>query len=145
MATLELTSQERSRLKAAAHPLRPVVIIGSRGLSDSVLSEIDNNLTAHELIKVKASGQDRTRREAWLTQICEALACAPVHHIGNTFILFRPKPIVKEQTRAIRDPSQPYTPKKLAAEGLKRTRRGRTVKDKRAGIHRTVLAKRARS
>ncbi len=145
MAKLELNSQQRSRLKAAAHPLRPVVIIGSRGLADSVLAEIDSNLSAHELIKVKASGQDRSSREEWLHHICETLACAPVHHIGNTFILFRPKPIVNEQTRAIRKPSQPHTPKKLAAEGLRRTRRGRTVKDKRAGIQRTLLSKRPKS
>ncbi|HLU14575.1 MAG TPA: YhbY family RNA-binding protein [Burkholderiaceae bacterium] len=130
MAKLDITPHERSALRAAAHPLRPVVLIGAQGLSESVLKEIDLNLNAHELIKVRVAGEDRETREALLASVCEKLACAPVHHLGRTLILYRPRP--KEdtglETRAVRKPSEPYTPKKLAAEGLKRTGRNRTVR-----------------
>ena len=51
---MELTPRERSSLRAAAHPLRPVVLIGDNGLTEAVLKEIDLNLSAHELIKVRA-------------------------------------------------------------------------------------------
>ncbi|WP_195829430.1 YhbY family RNA-binding protein, partial [Bordetella pertussis] len=64
MPILELTSRERSDLRSAAHPLRPVVLIGDNGLTDAVLKEIDLALTAHELIKVRAGGDDREAREA---------------------------------------------------------------------------------
>jgi hypothetical protein len=46
---MELTPRERSALRAAAHPLRPVVLIGDNGLTEAVLKEIDMNLSAHDL------------------------------------------------------------------------------------------------
>jgi len=123
-------------LRAAAHPLRPVVLIGDHGLSDSVLKEIDRNLTAHQLIKVRAGGEDREAREAMLEAICDALSCAPIHHLGKTLIIYRPdpgaaavaakkavpEPATEPATRAQRKPSQPHTPKKQAATGQTRTR-----------------------
>ncbi|CPP40745.1 YhbY family RNA-binding protein [Bordetella pertussis] len=84
MPILELTSRERSDLRSAAHPLRPVVLIGDNGLTDAVLKEIDLALTAHELIKVRAGGDDREAREAMLATICDTLSCAAVHHLGKS-------------------------------------------------------------
>ncbi|MGN6580746.1 MAG: YhbY family RNA-binding protein [Bordetella sp.] len=127
MPILELTSRERSDLRSAAHPLKPVVLIGDKGLSSAVLKEIDLALTAHGLIKVRAGGEDRETRETLLTDICEALSCAPVHHLGKLFILYRPsanKPSPTEHADqaakpAKRKASEPHTPKKMAAEGKK--------------------------
>jgi RNA-binding protein len=126
MPILELTSRERSELRSAAHPLKPVVLIGDKGLSDAVLKEIDLALTAHGLIKVRAGGEDRETRETLLADICEALSCAPVHHLGKTLILYRPSasrpaPAARpaQDQPAKRKASEPHTPKKLAAEGKK--------------------------
>src|SRR3546814_8729501 len=114
MPKLDITSKERSALRAAAHPLRPVVLIGDRGLSDSVLKEIDLNLNAHQLIKIRVGGQERDARDVMLETICDKLSCAPVHHLGKTLIIYRPDaaaiPAHNESTmptRALRDPSQP--------------------------------------
>ncbi|MCC2597365.1 YhbY family RNA-binding protein [Pusillimonas sp. MFBS29] len=135
MPKLEITSQERSALRAAAHPLRPVVLIGDRGLSDSVLKEIDLNLNAHQLIKVRIAGEERDARNAMLETICDSLSCALVHHLGKTLIIYRPdvaaqkaKADAENATRATRKPSEPYTPKKQAAEGVTRTRRSEKAK-----------------
>lgn len=130
MPKLDITSQERSALRARAHPLRPVVLIGDRGLTEPVITEIDRNLTAHELIKVKIGGEERAERQAILETLCDRLSCAPVHHLGKTLILFRPdaKQLKAEQesvnaTRALRKPTEPHTPKKMAAAGINRTRK----------------------
>lgn len=132
MPKLDISSQERSALRAAAHPLRPVVLIGDRGLTESVLKEIDLNLKAHQLIKVRVAGDDREARGTMLDTICDTLGCANVHHLGKTLIIYRPNPdaqasvlpVHKEApTRAVRKPSEPYTPKKLAASGQTITRR----------------------
>lgn len=135
MSKLEITSQERSALRAAAHPLRPVVLIGDRGLSESVLKEIDVHLTAHQLIKIRVSGEDRDARETMLQTICDSLSCAPVHHLGKTLIIYRPDAATvaaeaeaHNATRAQRKPSEPYTPKKQAASGVNRTRKGEIAK-----------------
>lgn len=123
MPILELTSRERSELRSAAHPLSPVVLIGDNGLTDAVLKEIDRALTSHGLIKVRAGGSDRNEREAMLATICETLSCAAVHHLGKMLILFRPlagnvaAAPDEDPTPVRRKPSEPHTPKKLAAEG----------------------------
>ncbi len=132
MPKLDITSQERSALRAAAHPLRPVVLIGDRGLTESVLKEIDLNLKAHQLIKVRVAGDERDARIAMLETICDTLSCATVHHLGKTLIIYRPEPDAKKSvlpvqketpTRAVRKPTEPHTPKKLAATGQTLTRR----------------------
>ena len=51
-------------LRARAHKLEPVVIIGAKGLTDEVLAEIDRALKAHELIKVRAALERDERDEA---------------------------------------------------------------------------------
>ena len=53
MNELILTSAQRQALKARAHDLRPVVLLGAAGLTEMVLREIDRALVSHELIKVK--------------------------------------------------------------------------------------------
>ncbi|MFT0851880.1 YhbY family RNA-binding protein [Achromobacter sp. F4_2707] len=132
MPKIDITSPERRALRAAAHPLRPVVLIGDRGLTESVLKEIDLNLKAHQLIKVRVAGDDRQARVDMLETICEELSCAEVHHLGKTLIIYRPDPDAQAPilaapkeapTRAVRKPSEPYTPKKMAATGQAITRR----------------------
>ncbi|MGE4368183.1 MAG: YhbY family RNA-binding protein [Burkholderiaceae bacterium] len=131
MPKLEITPQQRSELRAAAHPLKPVVLIGEKGLSDAVLKEIEVHLNAHGLIKVRVAGDDRPARVALYDTLCETLSCAPVHHLGKTLIIYRPsekaqkfsKPAVPEPTRAVRKPSEPHTPKKQAAQGVTLTRK----------------------
>ena len=76
-------------LKARAHSLEPVVIIGGKGLTDEVVKEVDRALGAHELIKVRAPAMDRDERERAFKAICERTGAAPVQSIGKVFVLYR--------------------------------------------------------
>jgi RNA-binding protein len=88
---LELKPDQRRELRARAHKLEPVVIVGQHGLTPAVLHEIDVNLTAHELIKVRVFAE-RDVREALLQRICAELDAAPVQHIGKLLVVWRPTP-----------------------------------------------------
>lgn len=88
---LKLSPAERSELRSQAHALNPVVIIGESGLTPAVIKEIDANLNAHGLIKVRVFGDDRDARIQIRDTICEELETAPVQHIGKILVLFRPK------------------------------------------------------
>lgn len=79
-------------LKARAHPLEPVVIIGGKGLTDEVVKEVDRALIAHELIKVRAPSLDREARDAVLKTLCEKTGAAAVQQIGKVLVLFRKNP-----------------------------------------------------
>lgn len=87
-----LTPSERRALKARAHHLQPVVMIGDAGLTPKVLHEIDVNLKSHELIKIRVLGDDRAARAGMVEAICGPLAAAPVQHIGKILVIFRPRP-----------------------------------------------------
>ena len=94
---LTLTPAQRRFLRAQAHALNPVVMIGDSGLTESVLKETNISLKSHELIKVKVASDDRALREAMLSEICDKLNAANVQHIGKTLIIYRPaeKPKLK--------------------------------------------------
>jgi putative YhbY family RNA-binding protein len=87
----KLPSSRRSELRAEAHKLDPVVIIGDKGLTDEVIAEIDRSLRAHELIKVRAASGEREQRDIWLETICERLQAHPVQQIGKVFVIYREK------------------------------------------------------
>ncbi|MDD5249371.1 MAG: ribosome assembly RNA-binding protein YhbY [Rhodocyclaceae bacterium] len=126
---IELTSEQRRALRADAHHLHPLVTVAGKGLSDSVLKEIDRSLAAHELIKVKLQGIERDDSAALLEQICTELHCAPVQRIGNVLILWREKP-AEEKTAAAprRKPKAKPQTKKAAAAALERPRRRTTAR-----------------
>lgn len=88
---LKLTPAERSALRADAHALNPVVIVGEAGLTPSVIKEIDASLNAHGLIKIRVFGDDREARIAMYETICSELDAAPVQHIGKLLVIYRPK------------------------------------------------------
>lgn len=90
--TVALTPRERAALKARAHALEPVVMVGQGGVSDAVVAEIDRALTAHELIKVKLGGADRAARAALADEICARVGAADVQRVGKVLVLWRPRP-----------------------------------------------------
>lgn len=87
--TGKLTTQDILELKARAHHLNPVVMVGRHGLTESVIKETDTALTAHELVKVRVSGDDRAERIAACNALCEAVDAQLVQHIGKLLVLWR--------------------------------------------------------
>jgi putative YhbY family RNA-binding protein len=110
-------------LRAKAHHLLPVVSIGTNGLTASVLHEIDVNLTAHELIKVRVFDDDRDERDRLLARVCADLDAAPVQHLGKTLTLWRPSP----------------APEAGATEA-----KGKTARASRSHVHASANARRRR-
>ena len=119
---MPLTSSRRSELRAQAHKLNPVVLIGDKGLTDEVIAEIDRALKAHELIKVRAGGGERGQRDEWMRAICERTGAQPVQQIGKVLVVYRENPEKELDSR----PSRPVV---RAGNDAKRTerRRSRTV------------------
>jgi RNA-binding protein len=122
----ELSPTQRRALRATAHHLKPVVSISQKGLTPSVLVEIDRCLTAHELIKLRLYGIERDVREALFAEICTALKCASVQHIGNLLVLWRENPkeaATLESAPEKRRKSDPANKKQAAARTEARNRK----------------------
>lgn len=114
MSTL-LTPQERKSLKARAHHLDPVVIIGNAGLTPAVLREIDAALKSRELIKVRVLGEDRDARARVGHEICTVLDASPVQAIGKLLVFHRPRPAETPAQVKVRKPRGPRKSKKQLA------------------------------
>ena len=109
----ELTPAERRALRARAHPLHPVIMVGEAGLTPAIISEIDRALKSLELIKIRVLGDDRNARAAMIEQICAALDASPVQHIGKILVVFRPRPEPAAPQSAPRRGRKPrYRPKR---------------------------------
>ena len=117
--TIQLSPLQRKTLKARAHRLAPVVLIGDKGLTDAVMKEIDVSLKAHELIKIRIASDDRVQREAFLESICEALDAAGVQHIGKILVVYRENPPAPPST-PIPERRKPVRARKPEQTGARR-------------------------
>jgi len=119
MTALTITPQQRKSLKADAHSLSPVVMVGGDGLTPAVIKEAKLAIDHHGLIKVRVFGDDRDARVAIYEELCDKLDAAPVQHIGKLLVLWKPKDIVDEAYANLgRSPKQ--TKKSLQAPRTKR-------------------------
>jgi putative YhbY family RNA-binding protein len=115
---VSLTSAERRALRARAHHLRPVVIIGDAGLTPEVTQEIDVNLKSHELIKIRVLGDERVERKELIEAICTATSAEPVQHIGKILVFYRERPPEEPEKR-------PSRPRRKAVKRTKRSYQSR--------------------
>ena len=104
MPAIQLNPTQRKVHRAAAHHLDPVVAIGNDGLTAAVRKEVDAALNAHGLIKVRVFSDDRETREAMFRELADALAAAPIQHIGKLLVLWRPMPPKEKAGRDDRMP-----------------------------------------
>ena len=84
-----LTSKERAELRSQATALDTTLMVGKGGVTDAVIAEAENQLTARELVKGKVlEGAMMTPREV-LDELCEATGADGVSVIGTKFVMYR--------------------------------------------------------
>ena len=80
---------QQQKLKAQAHSLKPVVLMGEKGLTGNVILEIDLALASHQLIKVKAGSLPKEEKQQIASEITQSTRSELVQIIGNTIVLYR--------------------------------------------------------
>ena len=86
----KLTSVQKKALRKKGYSLKPVVMVGQKGLTEAILAEVDNALNAHELIKVRIRGGDKNKRIEQFAKIEHQLNAEVVNQIGGITVLYRP-------------------------------------------------------
>ena len=87
---MSLTNQQRRKLRSLAHHLKPVVMVGDKGITENILAELDHALEAHELIKVSIAGADKEQRHTLSKALCQNSSAELVQMIGRITVLYRP-------------------------------------------------------
>ena len=84
-----LTGKQRAYLKGLAMDLQPAVYIGKAGITDTVIKEIDDYLTAHKLVKVKVQEGAETQPKEAANVTTAKLNAEYVQSMGRRFVLYR--------------------------------------------------------
>lgn len=84
-----MDTSTRQLLKSKAHHLKPVILLGAKGLTPAVVDETNVALLAHELIKVKINGAEKPDRQAIALNLCQQLNAELIHMIGRVAIIYR--------------------------------------------------------
>ncbi|MBQ4831717.1 ribosome assembly RNA-binding protein YhbY [Pseudoalteromonas sp. MMG010] len=86
---MTLSNKQKQFLKGQAHSLKPVVLLGSNGLTEGVVVEIQSALEIHELIKVKVPTDDRETKKLIFDAIVRETGAVKLQTIGHTIVLYR--------------------------------------------------------
>ena len=84
-----LTQTERKVLKLTSHHLKPVILTGSKGLTEPVHKEIARALHDHELIKIKVSAEDRENRKAMVQEIAKHHGAELIQQVGHVATFYK--------------------------------------------------------
>lgn len=87
---IALTNAQARFLRGQAHGLKAILQIGGKGISATLVAEVDGALEHHELIKVKVAAEDREARNTVVDELARRTDAALVQRIGHTAILYRP-------------------------------------------------------
>ena len=87
---VELTAAQRKQLRTLGHDLHPLVLVGQKGLTDGLVASLDEQLLAHELVKVKVHDSDAVDEAA--TVLAERTGAALVQSIGKVLLFYRAHP-----------------------------------------------------
>ncbi|MCJ8502681.1 ribosome assembly RNA-binding protein YhbY [Desulfatitalea alkaliphila] len=88
---MPLKGAQRKMLRSLAHPLKPVVLVGARGLTEQLIGTVESALNDHELIKVKF-GEFKEEKKHLAEQIATATHGELIGIIGHIAIVYRPHP-----------------------------------------------------
>ena len=84
-----LTSKERAELRAQSNPIETTLMVGKSGVTEAVIAEAENLLTARELVKGKVlEGALMSPREV-SDAICEATGAEGIACVGSKFVIYR--------------------------------------------------------
>ena len=84
-----LTSKERADLRAQANTIDTTLIVGKDGVTENVIAEAENLLTARELVKGKVLETALMSPREVSDEICAATGADGVSCVGNKFVIYR--------------------------------------------------------
>jgi RNA-binding protein len=88
---MQITKTQRKYLRRMANPLKPTVMLGRQGLTEQLLSKINQELDTHELIKLRLL-EHKDQKDQLAQTIVAETGAALVGIIGNVVTLYRPNP-----------------------------------------------------
>ncbi len=122
-----MTSKERAALRAKANPLEPIIQIGKEGISENLISQIDDTLDTRELIKIRVHLETSPEAPKELAQkLAEALEADVIQVIGGVIVLYREadeERIAEKRKKRGRGTEKAKAKKKVKIKGMRQRQR----------------------
>ncbi len=93
-----LTSKQRAKLRGLANPMETILQVGKGGINDPLIKQVDDALTARELIKMRVLETSPESLREIAGKLAEATNSEVVQTIGTRFVLYRrnsKKPVIE--------------------------------------------------
>lgn len=84
-----LNNKQLRHLRGLAHALKPVIMVGEKGLTQAVIDETINALEAHELIKIKVRAEEKDDRQQMIEQLTRKTNSYFIQQVGHIVTLFK--------------------------------------------------------
>jgi len=85
----KLSNNQKKYLRGIAHGLNPMIMIGSNGVTESLMEELEKTLAHHEILKVKMAISDRDDRKKVVQYILDETGALLVQVIGKICVIYR--------------------------------------------------------
>jgi RNA-binding protein len=128
-----MTSKERAALRAKANPLEPIIQIGKEGITENLITQIDDTLDVRELIKIRVhleTAPDAPRQFA--NELAEKLGADVIQVIGGVIVLYRkadPDRIAEKKKKRGSGSAKATAKKKVKIKGLRQRQREKEAKN----------------
>ena len=86
---MPLKASQKRYLRGLAHDIKPVIMVGNKGVSAAVIAEFSIALDQHELVKVRLAGDDRGERAEQVTRLAADAQAELVQTIGKVASFYR--------------------------------------------------------
>jgi RNA-binding protein len=98
MYEFPLTGAQKSFLRGLGQKLEPALKLGKGGLTPAFYAELQKQLRANELVKLRFLGAEREERAALCTQIADEGRCVFIGAVGHTALFYRRNPEPAERS-----------------------------------------------
>jgi RNA-binding protein len=92
MDKTNLTGAEKARLRGIGQRMDATVRMGKGGLTPAFTAELQRQLKARQLVKLRFAGLDREERAALCPRIAQESGSECVGAVGQTALFYRPAP-----------------------------------------------------
>ena len=92
MYEFPLTGAQKAFLRGQGQTLEPALKLGKGGLTPAFFAELQKQLRAHELVKLRFLGTEREERTKLSAQIADEGRCLCIGAVGHTALFYRRNP-----------------------------------------------------
>ena len=119
-----LNSKQRAQLRAEANGLDPIFQIGKEGVTESVISQVEDTFNTRELFKIKVHLETSPETPKEIAQkIAEATKCDVVQVVGGTIVLFRINLMLRQKAAEKKKRAKEKAQKEAIKKRTERNRR----------------------